>query len=264
MIDGFTALAPDLALASASGFAIEEFRFLASLEERNFWFRGRNKVIISAIEGHCRGARSFLEIGCGTGFVLQGVGRALPHLELFGSEIAVAGLGFAKGRNPMTTLFQMDAMDIPFEDEFDVIGAFDVLEHIDDDELVISEMWRAIRPGGAAIITVPQHMLLWSSHDENAGHFRRYGVTELQRKLERAGFCVESKTSFVSLLLPVLAMGRRGTVARDKKAVPVELRLPRLLNRAFEMTLDIEHALIARGIHLPAGGSQLVIARKPI
>lgn len=262
-IDGYPALAPEFARASASGFAIDEFRLLASLEEKNFWFRSRNKLIISALRRYCPGARSFFEIGCGTGFVLRGIGQALPHLALFGSEIAVAGLGFAKERNPTAILFQMDAKNIPFENEFDVIGAFDVLEHIGDDGAAVAEMWKATKPGGAVVVSVPQHMFLWSSQDVNAGHFRRYGATELQRKLENAGFCIEMRTSFVSLLLPILALGRHGSGVRDRKATPVELRLPRLVNQVFELTLDIERHLIAQGIRLPAGGSQLIVARKP-
>ncbi len=173
------ALAPELARASASGFGQDEFRLLATLEEESFWFRGRNKLIVAAIAKYCPGARSFCEIGCGTGFVLRGIGRRFGQLALSGSEIAVTGLEFARQRNPEAHLFQMDATDIPFEEEFDAIGAFDVLEHVKHDARAISGIFRALKPGGCAIITVPQHMFLWSEQDRSAGHFRRYSVGEL-------------------------------------------------------------------------------------
>ena len=64
-----------------------------------------------------------------------------------------------------------------------MIGAFDVLEHIADDELVLSQMHQAVRKGGGIILTVPQHSFLWSEIDEYSRHVRRYSVSELKLKL---------------------------------------------------------------------------------
>jgi len=263
VIDGYVALAPELARASASGFACDAFRALASLEEENFWFRGRNKLIVAALAKYCPEAGTFCEIGCGTGFVLRGIGRHFRHLSLSGSEIAVAGLPFAKERNPAAQLFQMDATDIPFDEEFDAIGAFDVLEHVDNDRLAIAGIFRALKRGGCALVTVPQHMFLWSEQDRRAGHFRRYAVEELSGKLAAAGFRVVAHSSFLTLLLPVLALARRFEATRRGPGPPAEFRLPRFVNAAFEATLDVERALISVGVRLPIGGSQLVVARKP-
>lgn len=263
LIAGYVAHAPFLASDSASGFSVEEFGLLASLEERSFWFRGRNKLLISALRRYCGSARCMLEIGCGTGFVLRGVGAALPRLTLYGSEVALAGLAFAKARNPAATLFQMDATAIPYEEEFDVIGAFDVLEHIEDDARVVAEVFRALKPAGHAIISVPQHMFLWSDQDRRAQHFRRYAVDELQDRLEATGFRVELKSSFVTLLLPALYLSRRWAVRRDAEEATSDLRLPPVVNRVFEWTLDLERKLIDWGGRLPVGGSQLIVAEKP-
>ena len=79
----------------------------------------------------------------------------------------------------------MDARRIPFEREFDVVGAFDVLEHIVEDEDVLGQMFKATRPGGGLLVTVPQHPFLWSASDEHAMHQRRYSRAELRRKVER-------------------------------------------------------------------------------
>lgn len=261
-IDGYLTHAPALAIASASGFRPEEFELLARLEENSFWFRGRNKLIMQALRRYCSNARSLLEIGCGTGFVLRGIGREFPQMALHGSEVSVAGLGVARRRNGAATLFQMDAGSIPYEEEFDVIGAFDVLEHIEDDGRVIQQIYRALKPGGHAIISVPQHMFLWSEQDRHARHFRRYGASELQRKLATAGFRIELKTSFVTFLLPALYVSRRTSSRREVGAGAAELRLPAILNRPFEWTLDVERWLIDHGVRFPTGGSQIVVARK--
>ncbi|MFM6270718.1 MAG: methyltransferase domain-containing protein, partial [Dolichospermum sp.] len=82
------------------------------------------------------------------GFVLQGIEKHLPHLITSGSEIFTTGLQFATDRLCKTTLFQMDARNIPFAEEFDIIGAFDVLEHIKQDEDVLIQMYQAIPVGG--------------------------------------------------------------------------------------------------------------------
>jgi SAM-dependent methyltransferase len=263
-IDGFVALAPELASSSATGFHAQEYASLAAAEQGSFWFRGRNRIIQWALSRYRGAARAFLEVGCGTGFVLQGVARAFPDLALFASEVAVAGLPYAAQRVPRATLFQMDVTRVPFDREFDVVGAFDVLEHIEDDRAAIRGLLQALKPGGRAVITVPQHRLLWSAEDIAARHFRRYARTELQEKLREAGFRVELRTSFVFFLLPAMAGARLAVRKQATGAQSAELRLPGPVDRAFEATLEAERALIARGVHLPVGGSQLVVASRPI
>lgn len=153
-IDDVPCYAPQLAYESP-GFRPEHFARLARLEEGNFWFRARNELIVHVLRKHFPQARSMLEIGCGTGYVLRGITRALPDLHVSGSEIFLEGLSFAAQRLPGADLFQMDARNIPFESEFDLIGAFDVTEHIKEDEQVLGEIHRALKPRGGAIFTVP-------------------------------------------------------------------------------------------------------------
>ncbi len=101
-----------------------------------------------------------------------------------------------------------DGRALPFAGEFDVVGAFDVIEHIDADEAVLAAMRRAVRPGGGVIVTVPQHRWLWSETDRYSGHQRRYDRRELGRKLDGAGLKVRWMTSFTTLLLPLMAASR--------------------------------------------------------
>ena len=203
IVHDFPAFAPQYAHEGA-GFRPEYFEALAALEPGNFWFRARNRLIVDALRRYFPNMRNFLEVGCGTGYVLSGVASAFPNARIAGTEIFCAGLGFAARRVPRAEFLQMDARHIPYDAEFDVVGAFDVLEHIQEDEMVISEVHQAIKPGGGVIVTVPQHDRLWSRQDELAGHVRRYCARDLKTKMTRAGFRVIEMRSFVSLLLPAL------------------------------------------------------------
>jgi SAM-dependent methyltransferase len=261
LIDGFLSFAPEIAGGDHNP---TDFASLVRLEAGNFWFRARNRLITWAIQTYFPNARNALEIGCGTGFVLSGIHQARPHLALSGSEASSIGLAHAQHRVPGAVLFQMDARRIPFTDEFDVIGAFDVLEHIQEDELVLAEMFRAATRGGGIAITVPQHKFLWSNVDATAGHVRRYDARDLLDKVARAGFQVIRKTSFVSLLLPLMVASRLVQRKADgKQAAETELSLNPVLGRGFEKVLDIERALIRHGVSFPAGGSMIILAKKP-
>jgi len=263
-VDSFPIMAPDLAQGGA-GFPSEAFDALACVEAESFWFRARNRLIVWALRRHFPNMQHYLEIGCGTGYVLAGVAEAYPDSAITGSEVFSVGLPFAAERVAKARFLQMDARQIPYVDEFDVIGAFDVLEHIEEDEPVLAEMFRALRPGGGIAITVPQHPWLWSQQDENACHVRRYLMSELRKKVQQAGFKVELETSFVSLLLPAMMASRLSSkkIPPDGKSKSSELQLPGFINRAFEGVMYLERLLIRSGIRFPVGGSLLLIARKP-
>ena len=262
IIEDYLAFAPELAEV-CDGFESSFFTQLASLEAKNFWFRSRNRLIIWALQRYFPQAKSFLEIGCGTGFVLSGIGQAFPNLALYGSEIFTTGLGFAAQRLSGAELFQMDARKIPFEDEFDVIGAFDVLEHIKEDAIVLEQMYRAIAPQGGIVLTVPQHPFLWSQADAYAHHVRRYRACELKTKVERAGFKILRMTSFISLLLPLMLVSRlRQRQPNPEYDATSELSISGWMNASLESVLSLERLAISLGCSFPAGGSLLLIARR--
>jgi SAM-dependent methyltransferase len=263
LIDGFDSYAPDFA-HEGGGFKSSSFSDLALLEDANFWFRSRNKLLMWAIEKYCPNFQSLLEIGCGTGYVLSGISKKFPHSNLFGSEIFTTGLNFAAERLPLVKLMQMDARNIPYIEEFDVIGAFDVLEHIEEDEHVLSQIHTALNPGGHVILTVPQHAWLWSAVDEYSCHARRYSITDLRNKFERAGFSIVRTTSFVTTLLPFMAVSRMRSRNQSTETIDPtkEFKIPSLINTLFYKLLRAECCLIKAGINFPVGGSRLVIAQK--
>lgn len=262
-LGAYTAFAPSLADAER-GFDARFYQQLASLEAGNFWFRARNELVLWALTRYFPGAGSLLEVGCGTGFVLGAIASAFPNLDVVGTEIHSEPLDVAARRAPGATLLQLDARAIPYRDEFDLACAFDVLEHIQEDRQVLKEMAKALRPGGGMVLTVPQHPFLWSVHDENAHHVRRYRREELRSKLSEAGFDVVRLTSFVSLLLPAMLLSRLLS-GRNRQRNPFgEFELGTIANRTLEGILAVERVLIRGGLNFPAGGSLLAIARKRV
>jgi len=248
------------------GFKSHYFKELAELEAGNFWFRARNKIILWTLHKYSPELTSFLEIGCGTGFVISAISNQFPEARLLGSEYLEEGLVYARQRLPSTEFTQMDARQIPYKLELDAIGAFDVLEHIEEDEIVLQQIFKALKPNGIVFITVPQHRWLWSTVDEYACHIRRYGSSDLHEKVRKAGFKIIRSTSFVGTLLPAMYLSRllkRNNMDVNMDAM-AELRINPILNKIFESLLNVELALIRMGVDLPVGGSRLLIASKPI
>jgi SAM-dependent methyltransferase len=195
--------------------------------------------------------------------VLAAVHAGRPDLEVSGGEPFAAGLEVARSRLPDVPLYQLDGRRLPFEEEFDVAGAFDVLEHIDEDEAVLGQLHQAVKPGGGLLLTVPQHPWLWSTVDDFSQHRRRYTRRELVERVEAAGFRVVRATSFVSLLLPAVAFSRWRGRGRDTCDPMEEFRLPGAVERVFGVAMTAERGLVEFGLSFPAGSSLLLVARRP-
>lgn len=244
-------------------FQTESFELLMSLEEKYFWFRSRNQLILWALRKWLRPGGKFLEIGCGNGFVLSALEKAFPALELYGSEIHGNGLAHAAARLKRATLFQMDARKIPYREEFNAIGLFDVLEHIPEDGEVLRQAHAALKPQGGLFLTVPQHAFLWSYVDQISRHVRRYERADLVEKVRRAGFEVVGATSFVSLLMPAILLSRIGKKELADSFDPnKELKINPLVNSVLGLVLDVERLLIRMGLRFRFGSSLILVARK--
>jgi SAM-dependent methyltransferase len=254
--------APELA-NTVSGFDPKYFDELSELEAKYFWFVTRNELVVGLVNKFFPEARRFLEIGCGNGAVLRAIAKSRRWERLVGSELHPSGLAYARKRLPSEVEFvQMDARQIPAVGVFDLTGAFDVIEHIPDDEGVLRGMRAATQTGGGTIIAVPQHPWLWSHADDVAHHQRRYRRGELEAKLLRNGFEVLFSCSFTALLLPLMAASRlMGRGNRQDDDVFREFRLNRHVNKAFTAILHAEVRMTLAGWRWPAGGSRIVVAR---
>jgi SAM-dependent methyltransferase len=263
-IEGFRCYAPALVLGS-NDYPVEIFDRLYRLEAKHFWFRARNRIIVRTFRPYLKhqARPRVLEVGCGTGYVLQRL-AAENRYDLTGLESHIAGLRYARSRLPDVELVQADARDLPYESEFDAVGAFDVIEHIDEDAAVLTSIRRALKPGGIIVVTVPQHKWLWSGTDEQAMHKRRYTRHELASKFRAAGLEMLRCTSFVTMLLPVMYASRltkRQPMASSERDC-YEFELSRVANAVCAAAMRVDEALIGLGLSLPAGGSLLAVARK--
>lgn len=253
---------------SADSFDASAFEFLFQMEQKHFWHVGRREMILDALRRNTpnlAGSR-MLEVGCGNGSVLAYLMQNGANIE--GGDIFREGLGFCRKRVASVALYQIDILALPFKDEFDIIGAFDVLEHVEDDEKALEEISRALKGGGNLILTLPAHKFLWSRHDEASHHRRRYSRTALITKLEHCGFTVNKATYYMFFLFPVLAamrllsrLFRNRKHERDDGKTSLELRTIPVINDAFLAFLRMEKYLI-RHLNLPFGASLLVIAAR--
>ncbi len=249
---------------SGEGYDPSIYPLLAKQEDGHFWHRSRAALIAWALRKYFPEAKTFLEVGCGTGNVLSHIAARNPSLDIHGCDSFREGLVWARKRLGSTgTLLCLAAGDLPFDREFDVLGAFDVVEHTEDDAAALRQMHQALVPGGGLLLTVPQHPALWSASDERAHHFRRYTAGGLVAAIERAGFSIVMTTSFVSLLLPAMFVARRWrpkTAAR--LAIEREMTVNPLANWALYQLMSMERSMIAAGVRFALGGSRLVVATK--
>jgi SAM-dependent methyltransferase len=259
--NGFDIYASEL-LDSSKGFSKNHFSFLYKLEKKNFWFLARNKVIIFLIKKYKSKFKNYLEIGCGTGFVLNEVSKQFSNSKITGSEIFLEGLNHARKRIPHVNLIQMDARNIPFKNEYDLIGLFDVIEHVDNDNKVMKEAFDALKLGGILIISVPQHKWLWSTADEFAGHYRRYSKADIEYLIKKTNFHILRSSSFMFFLLPVMFLSRFFQKYKKNADPYKEFKLPFLINKLFKWVLFLEYILMTIGINLPIGGSRFIVAKK--
>ncbi len=261
--------------SSRATYTAEQFAPLFAVEDRHFWFRSRNRCITAGLRSLPEFAtiRDVLEVGCGTGVVLAQLQRLFPDGRLIGMDLFEEGLKFARQRF-QGTLIQGDVFQHFFEQPFDLIGAFDVIEHLDDDEKILRRFWQEIRPGGHLIVTVPAHQGLWSYFDDLAHHRRRYAPAELECKLVSAGFADIYVTQFMAALFPPMWLKRRllgeqaaklsqASPQQQQAAVESDLRVSPFVNWLFELFLRPEVFFIRHRLRVPLGTSLLALATRP-
>jgi SAM-dependent methyltransferase len=247
------------------------FQQLAGVEDRHFWFRARNRLISSL-------ARRFtsrltpgylvLEVGCGTGNVLRALRKACPDGRVVGLELWFDGLRFAQQRSA-GPLVQGDVRNCPFGKPFDLIGMFDVLEHIPQELETLTALRETLAPQGRLILTVPAHQYLWSYFDDASHHCRRYSPYDIRARLTEAGFEVEFLSQFMSCIFPIVWLVRKisgrqqASGSEDARTLASkEFRVLPLINGLLTGLLSLEASWLSRGHQLPIGTSLIVVARR--
>ncbi len=214
-----------------------ELRTLAAVEDRHWWYRERRALLARELRQLPPGVA--LDVGAaGAGNTRVLLGSGWHALAL---DYAESAARIAKDRG--VDVARTDARELPVRSEScDLVTAFDVLEHIDEDYLVTAEIARVLRPGGAALIAVPCDMALWSAHDEQVGHVRRYSRVGLTEVLVKGGLVIERMWSWNVLLRPVVALRRRSCTGSDLNEVPA------LLNAALTSVIVAERYLPVKSV----------------
>lgn len=239
-----------------------QYEPILSKEDRYWWFIGRRQIIVNSLKSELRYGAKFLDLGCGTGYILSGLSKLNLGASLFGADMHDSAIRIAKKRVPKATFFREGLGDLP-ESSFDVVGLFDVLEHIEDDKTALRSISDLLLPGGVLLVTVPQHSWLWSKTDESAGHYRRYEKKSIVAMLQKCGFKVVFTTSFVMMALPLMAVSRwLERINQRSDYLDKQFEIHDVVNQVLLALLRLEAFLIQCGISLPVGGSLMVKAEK--
>lgn len=245
---------------------------VSRVDRKHFWYIIRNERILSLIrQRHSNLAEvSFLEIGCGTGNV---IGYLHEHglSDVVGYDLNPKALEVCKNRYPNLNFKKTNFLDVDScNKRFDVVGMFDVLEHLPSEQDALVQVRKHVQPGGTFVMTVPAHSFLWSKMDEIYGHHRRYTKKRLNLALEKAGFTDIHIAYFMAPLVPLLLLRRKfmrlpsqlsleETVAilRDDAKYPGDF-----INATLQFVMRSEHKLLGMK-DFNFGGSLIAIAKAP-
>jgi len=239
----------------------DKYQEMAAIEARHWWFRGRRHLMGYVLDQlRLDPTSKLLEVGCGTG-------GNLAMLQTYGQVDAVEMDDYsrehARGHSGVDVQYGKLPDELPFAAaEFDLVCAFDVLEHLEDDLGALVALQSLLRDGGYLLITVPATKWLYGKHDRSFHHFRRYSLPELRGQLQRAGFNLQFISYFNTLLFPAAVLARvfdplLGGNSTAGMAVP-----PAPLNSALYRIFTAERAALRRGL-LPFGLSLMALARRP-
>ena len=229
----------------------------ASLGQPEYWWYRARADLLHEVFGQYMGApRRTLDVGSADAPSVGWMTGDHPrvNLDLFPTGL-VPGEGVCGS-----------AMALPFADEaFDVVSAFDVVEHCEDDALAVSELARVLAPGGRMLLSVPAYQWAWSDHDVRSGHHRRYTRPALTRLVEEAGLSVARATYAFGAVFPLFLAERGARRLRRSRGAASESRLPAVSPAADRllMRLSALDRRLLRRSDLPVGSSVFVAAVKP-
>lgn len=237
----------------------EAYQEMFAVEDGHWWFVARRRIVQKILRSYCPDARqAILEIGCGTGGNLE---LLAAHGNLCAMELDEQALSLAESRKICPVRKGALPGPIPFAQTFDLICLLDVLEHITDDCGALQAARSNLSRTGKILVTVPAYQFLWSVHDVELHHKRRYKREELVQLLRQSGYNVIFATYFNTMLFPLIAGIRIfGKLVRREAGTDVTMPSP-LLNRILLEIFSGESCLLP-AIPLPFGVSILALAEK--
>ena len=236
---------------------------LYQAEEQHFWFIVRKEFIFKQMKNIINMSSKIIEIGAGTGNVSRYL-KQNGYKNISVGEMHLNGLKYAKGYG-IKECYQFNLLNTPFKNEFDTVCMFDVLEHIEDDNLALENIYKSLTKNGNIVLAVPSHMWLWNRDDTIAGHKTRYTKKELIDKLQANGFKIIKARYFFIAITPLLYL--RTILNKDDKSdikdeeFSNDISMNPLLSNVLLFLSRIENKISS---FLPNlfGGSLFIIARK--
>jgi ubiquinone/menaquinone biosynthesis C-methylase UbiE len=248
---------------------LEYYKEYYHFEREHWWFVVRNRLLMEHVERITSSEKKplkILNIGVGTG-------RTSELLSRFGEVTSVEYeeecISFVKEHLDLE-IQHGSILELDFEDNsFDLVCAFDVIEHVEDDKLAVSEMKRVCKSGGVAMVSVPALMMLWGTHDEINHHFRRYNYKELSSLFSNDGKII-FQSFFNTYLFPPIAIvrifNRFLTKKTDSKkegtGSDFSIKTSPLVSSILKKVFYSESIFLNRFISLPIGVSILLSWRK--
>lgn len=229
------------------------------LERSHFWWRTRRDLVVKLVAGLPFEFPTVLDVGCGSGVTAQILAES-------GSSVVGVDIDPEMPSMPGERFQYLcgDFLDLSADlGEFDVVLALDAVEHFEDERAVLRAMYTNVRPGGVAIVTVPAYDWLWSSHDTENHHFRRYTRNLLARAMSDVGFTIERVGYlFGGLLAPKAAVS---LIEGDgSRAVTIADVPNSAINRVAGSYFRLETGIASRFRNfLPFGTSVVAVAGKP-
>jgi len=243
-----------------SGMSVDRFDVMHRVEREHWWFSAKRALVVEALRD-LPTARLAVDVGCGTGAVLDEL-AALGHRRVLGTDLDPHALRLTATRlraGVSVARAVAEALPLPTA-SVDVLTSLDVVEHLDDDVRALREYARVLRPGGRLLLAVPAYTWAWSDHDVELGHRRRYVRAQLEEVVTAAGFVQVEARYFHSWLVP-LAFALRKTplqaLVKDAPAESVSMGGPA------QNALGHRLAAADRRLSLPFGLSLFLTARAP-
>jgi SAM-dependent methyltransferase len=231
---------------------------MAEVQDSHWWYVARRKILATLIS-RLRLPRhaKILEAGCGPG-------GNLTMLDKFGAVCALEPYAPAADIARSRGNWQIKSGSLPsgiaYEGPFDLIAAFDVIEHVEQDIEALVALRTRLGHNGCLLMTVPACPWLWSAHDEHNHHFRRYTRAHLVHCLRSAGYEIDRVSYFNSLLFPLIAGVRLLQKALNVKTRAEEVTPGPVVNHLLAMIFSAEKYLLSV-MNMPIGVSLFAIAR---
>lgn len=232
------------------------------LEDNYWWFLARREIISELIKKSIKiGSDEYiLDVGCGTCGMAEYLSKDFNLVAMDTSELA---LEYCKKRGIKHSF--LSTLDSFPKDKFNikVITILDVIEHIEDDNLIVSQLYESLPFGGYLVASVPAYQFLWSFHDVVHKHYRRYNLSNFKRLLKSAGFEIQFATYFNTFLFPIALAKRFIDIAfkLEKNNEYAIETVPKPINTLFTKIFEFEKNFFPK-VSFPFGLSILLIAKK--